>query len=67
MDKTLCEHEYGKYRPNWESGPILVCASCGIGGPVAERYPTLLEIYREKVVDDLIPVLITPIRKVGRK
>lgn len=28
------------------------------GGPVAERYPKLLHIYREKVSPDLKPVII---------
>ena len=35
-------------------------------GPVAQRYPHLMHIFSEKVSDDLIPVLITPIKPAKR-
>ena len=28
------------------------------GGPVASRYPSLLQVYQEKITDDLVPVWI---------
>ena len=29
-----------------------------IGGDIAERYPTLLHVYNEKVTDDLTPAIL---------
>lgn len=32
-------------------------------GPVADRYPTLLHIYKTKVTSDLVPVVIREVKK----
>ena len=37
MEKEKCKHEWGKYRPNTEEGPILVCADCGVELDVITR------------------------------
>jgi len=37
-----------------------------VAGPVAERYPTLLQIYREKITPDLVPVEIRIAREAQR-
>jgi len=34
-----CQHEFGKYRPNTEKGPVLVCADCGIELDVITHKP----------------------------